>query len=126
MILQLLSAKYKVINCQYLTLGLSPEAIEEALAASGRNFEDSEDSDDDTTSMSLVEESSDSEAASELANFQSTPGLVIPEPPPQPTFSLVPPPARVTVRPTYDYANIDSGDSSDDDDDERGKIQHTV
>ena len=49
---------------------MSPEAIEEALAASGRNFEDSDSEDDDTTSMSLMEESSDSEAATELAIFQ--------------------------------------------------------
>ena len=47
--------------------------------------------------------------------FQATPNLAIPAPPPQPTFSLLPPPARVTVRPTYNnYANVDSGDSSDD------------
>ena len=45
-------------------------------------------------------------------------GLAIPVPPPQPTFSLVPPPARVIVRPTYSYANIDSADSSEDEDDE--------
>ena len=49
--------------------------------------------------------------------FQATPNLAIPAPPPQPTFSLLPPPARVTVRPTYNnYANVDSGDSSDDED----------
>ena len=76
-------------------LGLSPEAIEEALAASGRNFDDSDSETDENASTSLLEESeNDSEAASELAIFQATPGLSIPEPPPQPTFSLVPPPAR--------------------------------
>jgi hypothetical protein len=102
-------------------LGLSPEAIEEALAASGRNFEDDSDGDDDdTTSTSAVEDSEDSEGAGEaLAIFQSTPlvGLPIPTPPPHPTFSLLPPPATVTVRPTYNFANIDSADSSDADED---------
>ena len=64
-------------------------------------------------------EESDPEAASELAKFQDI-SLEIPEPPPQPTFSLVPPPATVTVRPTYNYANMDSsGDSSDDEDSRR-------
>lgn len=86
-------------------LGLSQDAIDEALKGH-RNFEESDEDEDDTTSMSLVEESDqDSDAATELAQFQSTPGLQIPEPPPQPSFSLVPPPARVTVRPTYNYAN---------------------
>ena len=104
-------------------LGLSPEAIEQALAASGRHFDDEDDEGDseteDETSVSLLEESEDSEAASELAMFQAaTPrlghSLSIPEPPPPPTFSLLPPPATVTVRPTYNYANIDSADSSED------------
>ncbi len=131
-------------------LGLSNEAIEQALAASGRNYEDSSEDEEDesTTSMSSAVESEDSDAASELAMFQSLPpppqplslqlhqGEVveelatpttepdnltsIPSPPPQPTFSLVPPPATVTVRPTFNYANIDSADSSDGSEDEEG------
>jgi hypothetical protein len=94
-------------------LGLSPEAIEEALAASGRNFDDSDSDgdDDDTTSMSAVEDSEDNSEGAGEAIF-----LPIPVAPPQPTFSLVPPPATVTVRPTYNYANMDSADSSDEDD----------
>ncbi len=55
---------------------------------------------------------------SELAKFQATPGLEIPEPPPLPSFSLVPPPARVTVRPTYNFANMDSSGDEDSDADE--------
>ena len=57
-------------------LGLSPEAIEQALAASGRNFDDSDSETDENASTSLLEESqesgveSDSDAASELAIFQ--------------------------------------------------------
>ena len=57
-------------------LGLSPEAIEQALATSGRNFDDSDSETDENASTSLLEESqesgveSDSDAASELAIFQ--------------------------------------------------------
>ena len=57
-------------------LGLSPEAIEQALASSGRNFDDSDSETDENASTSLLEESqesgveSDSDAASELAIFQ--------------------------------------------------------
>ena len=57
-------------------LGLSPEAIEQALATSGRNFDDSDSETDENASTSLFEESqesgveSDSDAASELAIFQ--------------------------------------------------------
>ena len=57
-------------------LGLSPEAIELALAGSGRNFDDSDSETDENASTSLLEESqesgveSDSDAASELAIFQ--------------------------------------------------------
>ena len=96
-------------------LGLSPEAIEQALANS--RLDDSETEDEDETSVSLQEESEDSEAASELAIFQATPGLSIPAPPPlpMPPFSLIPPPATVTVRPTYNYANLDSEDDSSED-----------
>ena len=96
-------------------LGLSPEAIEAALAKSRLNDDSETEEDEDEASVSLYE-SEDSEAASELAIFQATPGLEIPAPPPLPpaTFSLIPPPATVTVRPTYNYANIDSdGDSED-------------
>merc|ERR1712038_2224171 len=43
--------------------------------------------------------------------------FTIPPAPPLPTFSLVPPPATVTVRPTfnYNYANIDSLDDTSED-----------
>ena len=99
-------------------LGLTPEAIEEALKASGRQFDDSntdDEDDDDTTSLSVITDSEDSEAANELARFQAPSPPRIPDPPPPPSFSLIPPPATVTVRPTFNYANIDSADSSDED-----------
>ena len=99
-------------------LGLSPEAIEEALKASGRQFDDSntdDEDDEDTTSLSVITDSEDSEAANELARFQAPSPPRIPDPPPPPSFSLIPPPATVTVRPTFNYANIDSADSSDED-----------
>ena len=54
-------------------LGLSPEAIEEALKASGRQFDDNntdDEDDEDTTSLSAIDDSEDSEAANELARFQ--------------------------------------------------------
>ena len=54
-------------------LGLSPEAIEEALKASGRQFDDNntdDEDDEDTTSLSAIYDSEDSEAANELARFQ--------------------------------------------------------
>ena len=44
--------------------------------------------------------------------------FAIPPAPPLPTFSLIPPPATVTVRPTFNYANIDSLDDTSDDDSE--------
>ena len=96
-------------------LGLSPEAIEQALE--GRLDDSETEDEDEEASVSLQEESEDSEAASELAIFQATPGLSIPEAPPlpMPPFSLIPPPATVTVRPTYNYANLDSEDDSSED-----------
>ena len=52
-------------------LGLTPEAIEEALRSSGRHLDDTDDEDDeDTTSLSQIDDSEDSEAANELARFQ--------------------------------------------------------
>ena len=52
-------------------LGLTPEAIEEALRSSGRRLDDTDDEDDeDTTSLSQIDDSEDSEAANELARFQ--------------------------------------------------------
>ena len=62
----------------------------------------------------MIDDSEDSDAANELAQFQASAAsalLAIPDPPPQPKFSLIPPPAKVTVRPTFNYANLDSADN---------------
>ena len=45
----------------------------------------------------------------------------IPVPPPPPPFSLLPPAATVSVRPTFNYANVDSLDDSSDEDGEGGE-----
>ena len=126
-------------------LGLSQEAIEAALASS-RFADDSSDS--TTTSLSSSRRTSiassppldsdeEDETYNSLSGFATGPittlrssqvsdiapssslsTFTIPPAPPLPTFSLIPPPATVTVRPTFNYANIDSLDNTSDDDSE--------
>ena len=123
-------------------LGLTNEAIETALASS--RFAD----DSTTSSLSSSRRTSiassppldsdeEEDTNSGLADFVTGPitslrspqvsdnvtsnalsGFSIPPAPPLPTFSLVPPPATVSVRPTFNYANIDSLDDTSDDESE--------
>merc|ERR1719242_790223 len=123
-------------------LGLTNEAIETALASS--RFAD----DSPTSSLSSSRRTSiassppldsdeEEDTNSGLADFVTGPitslrspqvsdnvtsnalsGFSIPPAPPLPTFSLVPPPATVSVRPTFNYANIDSLDDTSDDESE--------
>ena len=95
-------------------LGLSPEAIEQALA----RFNDDDDTISTTTSISSRRTSltsspppdSEDEEIFPLMNIPST--IPPPPPPPPPTFSLMPPPANVNFRPAFDYANLDSLDDT--------------
>ena len=117
-------------DCELEDLGLSPEDIEAALS----RFRDDEDS-DATTSVSSSRrtsltsspppDSDDEDVANNLlapevplANTASSSTITraIPTPPPQPTFSLIPP--QATVRPALiNYANLDSLDDTSSDDD---------